>query len=94
MLGFALVAGNVSIPFTWLGMITVAVSWGLRPVAGDPWLFVAGVALGIMGWFALLLRILTAFRASFRPRTHEILMTVMGALLMVAGALTLLRARF
>ncbi len=90
-LGFGLVAGNISIPFTWLGMITVAVSWGLDPVAGPPWFFVAGVALGIMGWFFLLLKILTAFSARFRPRTHERLMKAMGILLLAVGTLTLLK---
>jgi len=91
-LGLGLVAGNISIPFTWLGMITVAVSWGLDPVAGPLWLFVAGVALGIMGWFAVLLKLLAAFRARFQPRTHERLMNAMGILLLVVGSLTLLKA--
>ena len=90
-LGFVLVAGNISIPFTWLGMITVAVSWGLDPVAGPPWLFTAGVAMGIMGWFALLLKILSAFRTRFQRRTHELLMKAMGLLLIAVGAYTLLR---
>ena len=90
-LGFGLVAGNISIPFTWLGMITVAVSWGLDPVSGPPWFFVAGVALGIMGWFALLLKILAAFRTRFQLRTHALFMKAMGALLLVVGALTLFK---
>ncbi len=91
-LGFGLVAGNISIPFTWLGMITVAVSWGLDPVSGPPLFFVAGVVLGIMGWFALLLKILAAFRSRFQPRTHELLMKGMGILLLAVGTLTLLKA--
>ncbi len=91
-LGFILVAGNISIPFTWLGMITIAVSWGLNPVAGPPWLFVTGVALGIMGWFTLLLKLLSAFRSRFSPTTHELLMKAMGILLLAVGLLTLLRA--
>ncbi len=91
-LGFVLVAGNISIPFTWLGMITIAVSWGLNPIAGPPWLFVTGVALGIMGWFTLLLKLLSAFRSRFRPKTHELLMKAMGFLLITVGVLTLLRA--
>jgi threonine/homoserine/homoserine lactone efflux protein len=90
-LGFVLVAGNVSIPFTWLGMITIAVSWGLDPVAGPPWYFVLGVALGIMGWFALLLKLLDAFRTRFKPHTHERLMKAMGCLLLAVGAFTLIR---
>jgi len=87
-LGFGLVAGNISIPFTWLGMITIAVSWGLDP----PWIFAAGVALGIIGWFILLLKILAAFRTRFRPQTHERLMKAMGFLLITVGVLTLIRA--
>ena len=91
-LGFVLVAGNISIPFTWLAMITVAVSWGLDPVAGPPWLFTTGVACGIVGWFALLLRILAAFRTRFQPNTHELLMKAMGILLLAVGAFTLFMA--
>ncbi len=93
-LGFMLVAGNISIPFTWLGMITIAVSWGLNPVAGPPLFFVTGVALGIMGWFTVLLKLLSAFRSRFRPETHERLMKAMGFLLLAVGTLTLLRAWF
>ncbi len=90
-LGFVLVAGNISIPFTWLGMITIAVSWGLNPIAGPPWLFVTGVALGIMGWFTLLLKLLSVFRSRFRPATHERLMKSMGFLLLAVGTLTLIK---
>jgi threonine/homoserine/homoserine lactone efflux protein len=91
-LGFVLVAGNISIPFTWLGMITIAVSWGLNPMSGPPWLFVTGVALGIMGWFTVLLNLLSAFRSRFRPESHKRLMKAMGFLLLAVGTLTLLRA--
>lgn len=90
-LGFVLVAGNISIPFTWLGMITIAVSWGLNPVAGPPWYFTLGVALGIMGWFVLLLQLLNAFRTRFQPSTHVLLMKSMGVLLLAVGSYTLLR---
>jgi threonine/homoserine/homoserine lactone efflux protein len=64
----------------------------LNPVAGPPWLFVTGVALGIMGWFTLLLKLLSAFRSRFSPTTHELLMKAMGFLLIAVGLLTLLRA--
>ncbi len=93
-LGFVLVAGNISIPFTWLAMITVAVSLGLDPLAGPPWLFAIAVAVGIMGWFTVLLKLLGAFRARFRPSAHERLMKAMGFLLIVVGTLTLIRAWF
>ena len=91
-LGFVLVAGNISIPFTWLAMITVAVSLGLDPLAGPPWLFAVAVAVGIMGWFTVLLKLLAAFRARFRPSIHELLMKAMGFLLLAVGLFTLLRA--
>ena len=91
-LGFVLVAGNISIPFTWLAMITVAVSLGLDPLAGPPWIFAVAVAVGIMGWFTVLLKLLGAFRTRFRPSTHELLMKAMGFLLLAVGAFTLLRA--
>ncbi len=91
-LGFVLVAGNISIPFTWLAMITVAVSLGLDPLDGPPWLFVIAVAVGIMGWFTVLLKLLSAFRARFRPSAHELLMKGMGFLLIAVGLITLVRA--
>lgn len=91
-LGFVLVAGNISIPFTWLAMITIAVSLGLDPLAGPPWLFAVAVAFGIMGWFTVLLKLLGVFRARFRPSTHELLMKAMGILLLAVGLFTLLRA--
>lgn len=91
-LGFVLVAGNISIPFTWLGMITIAVSLGFDPVAGPPWLFSLAVAAGIMGWFTVLLKILSAFRARFRPQTHERVMKAMGFLLLAVGLYSILKA--
>ncbi|MEN8006633.1 MAG: LysE family transporter [Candidatus Krumholzibacteriota bacterium] len=93
-LGFVLVAGNISIPFTWLAMITVAVSLGFDPVAGPPWIFSVAVAAGIMGWFTVLLKLLGAFRARFRPSAHELLMKAMGFLLIAVGLFTLVRAWF
>jgi threonine/homoserine/homoserine lactone efflux protein len=91
-LGFSLVAGNVSIPFTWLGLILVAVSLGLDPLAGAPTVFAAGVALGILGWFALLLRVLGRLRERFRPQILVRVMMAMGGLLLAVGAATLIRA--
>jgi threonine/homoserine/homoserine lactone efflux protein len=91
-LGFVLVVGNISIPFTWLGMITIAVSLGLNPVAGPPWIFSLAVAAGIMGWFTVLLKILSAFRARFRPHTHERVMKAMGILLLIVGTYSLIQA--
>ena len=91
-LGFVLVAGNISIPFTWLGMITIAVSLGLDPVAGPPWIFSLAVAAGIMGWFTVLLKILSAFRARFRPESHQLIMKAMGILLLAVGLYSILKA--
>ena len=89
-LGFTLVAGNLSIPFTWLGMFSVVLSLGMDPMAGPPLVFVLGVALGIMGWFALLLRILGGMRARFQPRALGLVMKAMGLVLLVVGAYSLL----
>jgi threonine/homoserine/homoserine lactone efflux protein len=89
-LGFGLVAGNISIPLTWFGMITVVVSLGLDPLAGPPWAFALAVAAGIMGWFSLLLKILATFRENFHRRTQKRLMKAMGILLLAAGLGTLL----
>ena len=91
-LGFALVAGNVSIPVNWLALIAIAHSMELRPLEGPPGAFSAGVALGIFGWFTVLLLLLDHLRTRVAERTLPRIMQVMGALLIVAGVVATVRA--
>jgi len=86
VLGFSLVAGNPAMPFNWLGFLTIAVGFGFRPAAGPPLLFVAGVALGIIVWFAILLKLLDHFRTRVAPDRIQLFMRGMG-LLMIATAI-------
>ncbi len=91
-LGFALVAGNFSIPVNWLALITVVFSLGLDPFSGPPGFFSLGVALGIMGWFTLLVVLLSRFRHRFADHTLSRIMRAMGALLIVTGIVALIRS--
>ncbi|MEZ4387999.1 MAG: LysE family transporter [Candidatus Krumholzibacteriia bacterium] len=90
-LGFALVVGNVSIPVNWLALITIAHSVGPRPLAGPPGAFALGVALGILGWFTVLVLLLDHLRTRLAERTLPLIMQAMGALLIVAGLVAMAR---
>ena len=91
-LGFALVAGNISVPVNWLALVTIAHSLGLEPFVGPPGSFALGVALGITGWFALLLLLLDRFRSRFAQGTLSAIMRGMGALLVLTGVVVVVRA--
>ncbi len=90
-LGATLVIANPAIPFNWLALITIAISLGLDP-GRAPVAFALGVSLGIMGWFSVLLRIITAWR----ERMNEVVLArVQGGfamLLIVVGLYALSRA--
>ncbi len=84
-LGFFLVAGNVAVPVNWLALITIAHSLGFEPFSGPPGTFALGVAMGITGWFTVLLLLLDRFRNRFARGTLSAIMRVMGAVLVVTG---------
>ncbi len=90
-LGFSLVGGNISVPLNWLALLTVAVGLGFHPEAASPFVFVTGVALGIVGWFALLLNLLDAFRSKFGPDKVQWIMRGMGLLLIITALVTYFR---
>ncbi len=90
-LGFSLVGGNISVPLNWLALLTIAVGLGFHPESASPLIFVLGVALGIVGWFALLLKLLDRFRARFGPDKVQWVMRGMGLLLIVTALVTWLR---
>ena len=84
-IGFSLVGGNISVPLNWLALLTVAVGLGFQPAAASPYVFVFGVALGILGWFALLLKLLDVFRSRFGPDKVQWIMRCMGLILIVTA---------
>ncbi len=90
-LGFAVVACNPAIPINWLAMLTVIYSLGINPFEGPVGSFAAGVALGIMGWFTLMLILLDHFRSRLADGTLSLIMKVMGVLLAAAGVFALIR---
>jgi len=90
-LGFTLVAGNISIPLNWLALIAVVYSLGYDPFTGPPGSFALGVALGIMGWFTVLLLLLDRFRTRFADGTLSRVMQGMGVLLLITGLVMLIR---
>ncbi len=90
-LGFSLVGGNISVPLNWLALLTIAVGLGFHPEAAPPIVFVTGVALGIIAWFALLLKLLDTFRTRFGPTKIQWIMRTMGFLLILTALLTYFR---
>ena len=90
-LGFSLVAGNISVPLNWLALLTMAVGLGFQPDTGSPFVFALGVAIGIIGWFSLLLKLLVTFRSRFGPSRIQWIMRAMGLLLIFTGIFTFFR---
>jgi len=87
-IGFSLVGGNISVPLNWLALLTVAVGLGFHPETASPVVFIAGVALGIIGWFALLLKLLDTFRSRFGPDKVQWIMRGMGLVLIITALVT------
>ena len=88
----AIVAGNIPIPLNWLALIAVVYSLGYDPFTGPPGSFSLGVALGIMGWFTVLLLLLDRFRTRFADGTLSRVMQGMGVLLLITGLVMLFRS--
>lgn len=88
-IGATLVAANLAIPVNWLALLTVAVSMGLLPAATPP-TFALGVTLGVVAWFALLLRLLIAFRERLSALVLDRVLHVLGILLIGGGLAALL----
>ena len=90
-LGATLVIVNPSIPFNWLALITIAISLGLDP-GRAPGLFALGVGLGIVSWFSVLLRIITAWRERMDMALLARVQGGFAMLLVVVGLYALGRA--
>jgi threonine/homoserine/homoserine lactone efflux protein len=63
----------------------------LRVRALDAFPFAGGVAVGIVGWFALLLWLLSRFRSKVNPSTLDRVIRGMGVLLVLLGVALALR---
>lgn len=87
-LGATLVAVNPAIPFNWLAVITIAISLGLDP-SRAPAAFALGVGLGIIAWFALLLRVICAWRERVHVNILARVQQGFAALLICAGCFAL-----
>jgi threonine/homoserine/homoserine lactone efflux protein len=86
LFGFSLTAVNPTLLVTWTAAVGAAHSMGvLRVKAFDAFPFAVGAAVGIVGWFALFLWLLSHFRSRVQPSTIDRLIRWMGALLIVAG---------
>ncbi len=90
-MGFSLVGGNISVPLNWLALLTVAVGFGFHPESASPVVFIVGVALGIIGWFGLLLKLLDIFRLRISHKHIQWIMRSMGLLLILTAGVAFLR---
>ncbi len=89
--GATLVAVNLAIPVNWLALLTVAMTFGLDPHVSPP-AFALGVALGIVAWYALALKLLIMFRTKVSARLLDRVLHVLGILLSLGGVVSLVRA--
>jgi threonine/homoserine/homoserine lactone efflux protein len=92
MLGFTVTALNPTLIATWTGAVTFLYSLDVVKFDGAAaWPFSLGAFAGIVSWFALLLWLLSHFRARFSERAHARLMRGTGWFLVALGALFAVR---
>jgi threonine/homoserine/homoserine lactone efflux protein len=90
--GASLTALNPSLLVTWTAAVSVAHATGLLTVRTSGAVpFALGSAIGIVGWFAILLWLLSHFGDRIQPRSIDRLIRWMGGLLMGVGVLLLVR---
>jgi threonine/homoserine/homoserine lactone efflux protein len=84
--GFSLTALNPMLIVTWTAAVGAAHSTGvLRVDALDAFPFAGGAACGIVGWFAVLLWLLSHFHSRVKPTTIDRIIRWMGVLLILVG---------
>jgi threonine/homoserine/homoserine lactone efflux protein len=92
LFGLSVTIANPTLIVTWTAAVSAAHSTGLLRVrALDAFPFAGGVAVGIVGWFALLLWLLSRFRSKVNPSTLDRVIRGMGVLLVLLGVALALR---
>jgi threonine/homoserine/homoserine lactone efflux protein len=95
LIGFSLVAGNLSVLFSWLAAIAALHAIGMELSRNaDRWALVAGVPAGIVAWFGLALWLLGHVRARLNQTLVNRALRVLGAILCVVGAYALVMVAF
>jgi threonine/homoserine/homoserine lactone efflux protein len=85
-LGLSITAVNPTLLVTWTAAVSAAHGAGLLRVNElDALPFAGGVLIGIIAWFATLLKLLTRFRKRLRPESLDRAIKVIGVLLVLAG---------
>jgi threonine/homoserine/homoserine lactone efflux protein len=92
-LGATLAGANLAIPVNWLALSALAISWGLHPQV-QPEIFAAGVFLGIVTWYVILLVLLAHIGRLISAKAIDRLQHLLGAVLVVGGLVTLAKAWF
>jgi len=91
-LGFTITALNPTLMATWGAAVTMVHSFHVVAFGpGRALPFSIGVCTGILGWFTLLLSLLGRYRARFQQGTVERLVRGMGVLLLLLGAVFIVR---
>ena len=92
LFGLSVTAANLTLIVTWTAAVSAVNSTGfLHARAVDAFPFAGGVAVGIFGWFALLLWLLSRFRSKVNPSTIDRVIRAMGAFLAALGVAFALR---
>jgi threonine/homoserine/homoserine lactone efflux protein len=90
-LGATLVVVNPAIPFNWLALITISISFGLDPDRA-PGAFALGVGLGIVAWFSVLLRIIRRWSVGLQVQKLAAAQRTLAILLLCVGCFALWQA--
>jgi threonine/homoserine/homoserine lactone efflux protein len=86
LLGLTITALNPTLVVTWTAAVSAAHSTGLLRVNElDALPFAGGVLVGIIGWFATFLWLLTHFRKRLQPESLDRAIKGMGVVLVLAG---------
>jgi threonine/homoserine/homoserine lactone efflux protein len=92
-LGATLAGANLAIPVNWLALSALAISWGLHPQI-QPEIFAAGVFLGIVTWYVILLALLAHLGRLIPATAIDRLQHLLGVVLIAGGVVTLARFWF
>src|SRR5262249_60220037 len=85
-IGLAVTAVNPTLIVTWTAVVTILHSAGfLRVEFLDAFPFGLGVAVGVAGWFAVLVELIRMLRDRLKEETLDRIVRVIGWILVVAG---------